>query len=84
MHASALEAALRRLGEVLGESRDIEILVVGGAAGMLTGLLPPSRVTTDCDVMIYMPEDALTHVELAAEKVAGELGLVPNWLNSNV
>ncbi len=66
MDISTLEKALRRLGEVLGDCRDIEMLVVGGAAGMITGLLPPSRVTTDCDIMAYMPEDALAQVELAA------------------
>ena len=84
MNTSTVESALRRLGEVLGDGPGIEILLVGGAAGMITGLLPPTRVTTDCDVMAYLPPDTMTTVELAATQVADELGLAANWLNSDV
>ena len=62
----------------------VDLLLVGGAAGMLTGVLPPARTTSDCDVMAYVPEDAMGAVERAAEQVAGELGLAANWLNSDV
>lgn len=44
MNTSTVERALHRLGEVLEHHRDIEILLVGGAAGMLTGVLAPDRV----------------------------------------
>ncbi len=81
---STVERALRRLGEVLQYHCDIEILLVGGAAGMVTGVLAPSRVTTDCDVMIYIPPDAMAAVELAAGTVADEMTLSPSWLNSDV
>ena len=84
MNTSTVESALRRLGAVLGDGPEIEILLVGGAAGMITGLLPPTRVTTDCDVMAYLPPDTMATVELAAAQVAGELGLATNWLNSDV
>jgi len=84
MHTNTIETALKRLGELIKYHTDIEILLVGGAAGMLTNLLRPDRVTTDCDVMVYLPERALATVEIAAEKVAEELGLSPTWLNSDV
>lgn len=84
MNTSTVEQALRRLGEALEYHRDIEILLVGGAAGMVTGALAPNRVTTDCDVMVCIPPDAMSAVELAAERVAEELSLSPTWLNSDV
>lgn len=84
MSASQIEHALKRVGDVLELDVDVEILVVGGAAGMLTGLLPPTRTTTDCDVMLYVPEHAMPWVEIAGEKVGRELGISPEWLNSKV
>jgi len=84
MNTQVIERALRMLGERLDRTSEVEILLVGGAAGLVTGVLPANRVTTDCDVMAYLPKEALAAVELAAEKVAKELQLAPNWLNSNV
>ncbi len=84
MNTSTVENALRRLGEMLEYHTDIEILLVGGAAGMITGALAKNRVTTDCDVMVYIPPNAMAAVEMAAEIVADEQGLAPNWLNSTV
>jgi len=84
MNTSTVERALRRLGEVLEYHRDIEILLVGGAAGMVTGVLSPNRVTTDCDVMVDIPPEAMSAVELAAGKVADEMSLSPTCLNSDV
>lgn len=72
------------LGERFSYHTEVELLLVGGAAGMLTGLLPRARTTTDCDVMAYVPEEAMGAVENAAEEVASELGLAATWLNSNV
>lgn len=84
MDVSAVEQALSRLGKRFSYHTEVELLLVGGAAGMLTGLLPPLRTTIDCDVMAYVPEDAMGAVELAAAQVAGELGLSETWLNSEV
>ncbi len=81
---STIEAAFRRLGELVAYHREIEILLVGGAAGMVTGVLPAGRTTTDCDVMVYMPEESLAAVETAAGQVAEEMGLATHWLNSDV
>lgn len=82
MHTSIVEQALRRLGERLVYHCDIEILLVGGAAGMVTGVFAPNRVTTDCDVVVYIPPDAMSAVELAAGEVAEEMSLASTWLNS--
>lgn len=84
MNTSTVEKALRRLGEILVYGVDIEILLDGGTAGMVTGLLSSTRTTSDCDVMVYNPPEAMTAVESAAEEVATELELPSNWLNSNV
>lgn len=79
-----VERAMRRLGEALAADVDIELLLVGGAAGMLTGLLARDRVTTDCDVMVVVPAEASIRLELAAATVGAELGLSPSWLNREV
>lgn len=84
MNTSTVEQALRRLGELIEYHTDIEILLVGGAAGMLTGVLRGDRTTTDCDVMVYAPPEAMVAVELAADKVGVELALPEHWLNSDV
>jgi len=84
MNTSTVERALSRLGEALVYHCDIEVLLVGGAAGMVTGLLSATRTTTDCDVMVYDPPGAMVAVERAAERVARDLLLAPGWLNSNV
>ncbi|MBY0311879.1 MAG: hypothetical protein K2W85_07400 [Phycisphaerales bacterium] len=84
MSTTVVEHALRRLGEVFAYHTDVELLLVGGAAGMLTGVLPPTRTTTDCDVMVSAPESAMGAVERAAEGVADELDLPKSWLNSDV
>lgn len=84
MNTTAVTRALEKLGERFSYYTEVELLLVGGAAGMLTGLLPPGRTTADCDVMAYVPEESMGAVENAAEQVARELGLAATWLNSNV
>jgi len=84
MDTTTVERALEKLGERFTYHTGVDLLLVGGAAGMLTGVLPPARTTTDCDVMAYVPESAIEAVERAAQEVAEELGLAANWLNSAV
>lgn len=84
MNTTTIEDALRRLGELVVYHADIELLLVGGAAGMLTSVLPRHRTTADCDVMVCSPDRALAVVELAAERVAEELELSGRWFNSDV
>lgn len=60
------------------------MLIVGGAAGMITGVFPPTRTTTDVDVMIYAPDAAMSAIECTAEQLAPSLELELGWLNSQV
>jgi hypothetical protein len=66
----AVDEALAALGCHFQWHCDVEILLVGGAAGMVTGVLPPERTTVDCDVILYSPEQAWIAVEAAADEVA--------------
>lgn len=84
MDAWDINLALQRLAESLEFDQKVELLLVGAAAGILTGALPRQRVTLDCDVMLYVPQNALGAVEHAAEAIATELGLPATWLNSDV
>ncbi len=81
-----LDLALRRLGEIAAVKGvlEVDVLLVGGAAAMVTGLLPAERVTMDCDVMLARPADAMAILESAAERVSEELGLPPRWFNGDV
>ena len=84
MDKHGIDRALRALGEHLDWHSDVDITLVGGAALMLTGQVDRRRVTTDCDVIDYLPQEAMAAVEIAGEKVADELGLDHDWLNSKV
>jgi hypothetical protein len=81
---NVLLQALKRLGETVQYVGEIQLLIVGGAAGMLSGLLPAERTTGDIDVADYNPPDAESRVLIAAEKVAKELRLPPGWFSSDV
>ena len=84
MEANDLDAAIRRLcGEFRWPTR-VEILIVGGAAGMLTGVLAADRVTGDVDVMVYHPAEAMAEVERLADDLGRRSGLPQGWFNSNV
>ena len=74
--------ALSRVGELLDWPDSVEILLIGGAAGMITGQLAPDRTTLDCDVMHCSPAEAMQPVEDSAGKVAKEAGLPAGWLSS--
>lgn len=84
MQRDSILKALTRLGEQFDWEKPVEILLIGGAAGMITGELPPDRTTEDCDVIDYTPAEAKLAVEHAARVVAGEIGLPDGWLSSQV
>ena len=77
-----IQRALFRLGELLTWPDTVEILLIGGAAGMVTGELPPNRTTLDCDVIHCAPPEAMRPVEDAAREAAREMGLPESWLSS--
>ena len=73
--------ALDGLGRRVRSERDIELLVVGGAAGMLTRLLPATWTTGDIDTMhCFLPTDRDAVFDAAAD-MCHELGLPADWLN---
>ncbi|MCE5326378.1 MAG: hypothetical protein LLG01_08160 [Planctomycetaceae bacterium] len=73
--------ALKMVGESLDWPGQVEILLVGGVAGMATGLLQPERTTGDCDVADLAPSAAATALEKAAAQTAERMKLPPTWLN---
>lgn len=89
-----IERALRLVGELL-DARNLRyhIVVIGGTAVNLLGLV--FRATTDVDILAFASPDSAGVMRLqppdeplpneltqAAETVAGDLGLDPQWLNS--
>ena len=81
---STIRSALAKLGEELSLERDVEILIVGGAAGVLTGELPPSWTTADVDLIhCNLPGDREA-ILVASATVARELSLPASWLSKDV
>ncbi|MCY2952409.1 MAG: DUF6036 family nucleotidyltransferase [Planctomycetota bacterium] len=84
LNDSTIRTALAKLGERLRLDRDVEILLVGGAAGVLIGQLPAAWTTADVDVIhCRLPQDR-DAVMAAAEEVGRELSLPPSWLSEDV
>ena len=76
--------ALRALGAALGAGPPVEMLIVGGAAGLITGQLPAALTTADVDVLLVVPPDQAEDVMAAGERVGHELRLPPAWLSEDV
>src|ERR1051326_1839227 len=81
MNLDGIRSALAKLGEKLRLDRDVEILLVGGAAGVLTQQLPPAWTTSDVDTIDCRPAHERDTVLDAAAEVGRELSLSPGWLN---
>lgn len=85
--ADNLERALSALGEILAyRGTPYELVIVGGSALLLTGLL--TRVTRDVDVVAVFADGKLSPADplpaplaAAAEAVAADLGIEATWLN---
>ena len=75
MNSDELDRAIRLLCERFEWHQPVELFIVGGAAGMLTGVLARDRVTTDCDVIDYDPGGAFAAVEILADQIGNELQL---------
>ena len=84
MEASEIDDAIARMCKDFVWHIPVEILIVGGAAGMVTGVLGPDRITGDIDVMSYRPGEAMAEVELLADRLGKEMGLPDGWFNSDV
>ena len=91
LNQTLLSKSLLLLGEFLDSeaTEPVHLVVIGGSALLATGVV--SRTTEDVDVWA---QRGLVDLEIlpayplppflaqAATKVAGELGLKPNWLNA--
>lgn len=81
---SAALLAIRETGIVLtrwGSRGPVEIVLAGGVAGLLAGLLDPRRTTGDCDVLDIDQDEHWRPLSEAAAEVARTMGLPPTWLN---
>lgn len=75
--------ALALVGEQLCADSMVEITIVGGAAGLLTGHLSPAVVTGDVDAILFKPPGEIEAVLEAAGVVGRALSLPPFWLNND-
>ena len=80
----AVLAALELTGKKLDWPRNVEIVIAGGAAGMLLGIWSGDRVTEDCDIVeISPPIQPRRAIMQAAREVAEQIGLSTHWLNDD-
>ena len=55
--ALQLRNAISALAALLPQDKPAEMILIGGGAGMLSELLPDSRLTVDLDVMDVTPPE---------------------------
>lgn len=79
-----IRSALASTGKHLRVDHEVEILLVGGAAGVLIGELPPAWTTADVDIIhCRLPQDREA-VFAAAAQTGKELSLPASWLSEDV
>lgn len=79
-HLAQLAFAL--VGQRLAHRRvSVQLVVAGGVAGLLGGLLRAARTTGDCDVMSLSDPQAWAELQAAGEEVAASMDLPKTWLN---
>jgi hypothetical protein len=81
MTGTIIRSALEALGKRLPPSLNIEMLIVGGTAGLLNGELKGGYATNDVDVLIVIPPKQWDQLQDAAAAVGQEFRLPANWLN---
>jgi hypothetical protein len=90
-HALPVESALTALGDLLAAAGDEHrVVIVGGAALILSGVI--QRSTTDVDILalsdseqrLQSSEPFPDSLAKAIATVARDLGLAPDWMNSQV
>ena len=82
LHPDQLRRALSALAALLPADKPAEMILIGGGAGMLSGLLPDGRQTVDLDVMEVTPPEILDLCCYHAPSVAEELGISPRWFDA--
>jgi hypothetical protein len=78
-----IRAALAHLGSLLPPAPMAEMVIIGGAAGVLSGALPASRTTVDCDVLQVFPPEIFDLCRYHAEEVAQRFQIAPQWLDAS-
>lgn len=78
-----IRAALAHLGSLLPPTPMAEMVIIGGAAGVLSGALPASRTTLDCDVLQVSPPEIFDLCRYHAEEVAHCFQIAPQWLDAS-
>ena len=80
--AQDVQLALAQVGHRLSHRGiAVQLVIAGGVAGLLGGMLRPGRTTGDCDVMLLSDWAAWAEVQAAAEVVAEVMGLPKSWLS---
>ena len=81
LSGNIMKQALTELGAALATDHEVELHLVGGAAILLTKLLPEVWTTSDLDVIAPRPpgdvEELLAKADIVADKIQIERG----WLN---
>jgi hypothetical protein len=81
LDAETIRSALAAVGRHLTVRETIELLVVGGAAGLLSGELGGTYTTGDVDALKVLPPEDWEQLQDTAAEVGQKLGLPANWLN---
>lgn len=82
LNSSQLRRALSALAALLPQSTPAEMILIGGGAGMLSGLLPDGRQTVDVDVMDVTPAEIFDLCCYHAPRIAEECGISPSWFDA--
>jgi hypothetical protein len=83
MEQGTIRKALEAVGKCLSAESPIELLVIGGAAGLLTGELAGTYTTEDVDLLQVLPTGERDRVLDAAAKIGGKMSLPANWLSED-
>ncbi len=82
LNSSQLRRALSALAALLPQDTPAEMILIGGGAGMLSGLLPDGRQTVDVDVMDVTPAEIFDLCCYHAPRIAEECGISPSWFDA--
>jgi len=82
LNPSQLRRALSALAALLPQDKPAEMILIGGGAGMLSGLLPDGRQTVDVDVMDVTPAEMFDLCCYHAPRIAEECGISPSWFDA--
>lgn len=83
LDADQLRRALQALAAALPSSPQGDLILIGGAAGMLSGQLPSNRVTSDLDVIDVTPPELLDLCCHHAPQVSDPIGINASWFDAS-